>query len=211
MTTKWKRVSHEEFHIKHPLIIEYKILREKRSDEVSREIIFNENETITIDRTFDELADLDKKVKKYAEDKKLTYKSAISDDGRSTTFKPFNIIYLIEMDGNRKPFEMTEVYTHRLNEEIAQKQKIIAQDFDQSSQVFLLDVKSYKDLIDLKFWNYHWIVKFVITPKLIVNTETQVVHLKLNCIQICFEDKKIRNRLKQFHAGDSEPFGKFET
>lgn len=212
MTTKWKRVSHEEFPIKCPLIIEYAILRKKRPDEVDREIIFNENETITIESTFDELVGLDEKVKLYAEEKKLSYKSIISDNGRSTTFKPFNIVYLTEMDGSRKPFEMTEVYTQRLNEEIDKKQKVTAEDFEQLSQVFLLDVKSYNDLINLKFWNYHWIVKFVITPKLIVNTETQAVYLKLNCIQIGFEDKKIRNKLKRVHLiNDLEPLGKFET
>ena len=194
MTTKWKRVSHEEFPIKCPLIIEYAILRKKRSDEVGREIIFNENETITIESTFDELVDLDKKVKKYAEDKKLTYKSAISDDGPSTTFKPFNIVYLREMDGSRKPFKMTEIYIVRLNKEIAEEKAISINQSNSSIQVHLLNVKTYTELINLEFWNYHWKIKFAFTPKLLINIETGVVYLKLNCVQICFEHKEISKK-----------------
>jgi hypothetical protein len=168
---------------------------------VPLEILFNNNdETITINESFYEITNVEKQVIKYAKDKQLTYQPLPSG---STTFKPFNIVWLREKNGSQKPFSKTIVYTEKVNKEVDIKQIHSIDDFKVIHQI---PIENYNELVKMGHWHYKYIVKFALLPKLIVNRETKTLKLNLQCKQLAFEDKDIQYEWKKKFDKPKNPF-----
>lgn len=185
--SKWESV--RDFKCNH-LIIQYNIRKQTQYDELYTEIIFNSDETITIKETFNNILALDKRVTQYARENQLTYEPLPSD---STIFKPFHIIWCKKLDGSRIPLETTDVFLEKINKDVDINQITSIDDFKTLRK---LEIKTYTELIDLKYWNRKYIVKFALFPKLIVNKAKKTLKCILQCRQLAFEDKDIQYQWK---------------
>lgn len=132
---------------------------------------------------------IDQKVDDYAKKNGLLYKTLLSSNLQSTTFRPFVVSSFKTKTGEMRIIEKTEVFIEKLDPDTT---------IDESPKtlVFKLDIDTYENLVDLNHWNYNWIVKFALLPKLIINSETKELKLILKCLQICFESKRIKEAAK---------------
>lgn len=204
MTSKWTPIVRLHSPIKEDrIIVRYEIMRKSPRDDEDREIIFNSDETITIEEVIPEFKDLDDKVKAYAEEKKLTYQSTFFVKEKTTTLKPFHTKHLLLRDGSRKVWSTTDIFVERLKAKFTEERLT---SIDHLKKITKMEIKNYKELTDLKFWGYHWIVKFAFIPKLIVNNETNELKLVVECQQLAFEHKEIQRKFKEIKMKDLSDF-----
>lgn len=198
MTTQsnWQLVEGAESPItQNYVIILYQINCKRPYDEIDREIIFNDDETLTIESQFPQLIGWEKQAKKYADNHGLSYQSSLKIDEKSTTFKPFHVVYLLKKNGHKTLWKTTGVYVEQLKAKIDQVETPIT--LDQLKDISLLNIKTHKELIDLKYWNNNWTVKFALQPKLVKNIQTKELKLNVNCLQLVFSNKHIDKKWAQ--------------
>lgn len=204
MTSKWESISDlkwDYFIIKYPLSPSSKKQNGGSKGGFPLEITFNDNdETITINESFYEITNLEKQVIKYAKENQLTYQPLPSN---STTFKPFNIVWLRERDGSKKPFEKTTIYVEKIKKDVNIKEINSIDDFKLITQI---SIENYTELVKMGHWHYKYIIKFALFPKLIVNRETKTLKLILQCKQLAFEDKDIQHEWKKTFDKPKNPF-----
>lgn len=161
---------------------------EDEEDDDKKDIKFNKDETLTIKQLYPEIRNLKDAFEKYAVSKNMTPEANSYDNNNETTFRPFKIIKYKKDGKVYKTVAETSVFVETLNDKVNIDKTEKVNDL---KTIRLFTVETHEALVNLKFWNYKYKVKFALFPKVIFNEKSQVMKLILDCRQIAFEDKKI--------------------